>query len=89
VPFLIVESDWKATSPPTPIVSPNTSNQNFEIAILKRKKKKMPFRQNVVVAATFLVFQANQFISLAVQAKGQKVSYTGVSDEAVLMVYFF
>ena len=34
VPFLIVESDWRATSPPTPIISPNTSNQTFEIAIL-------------------------------------------------------
>ena len=36
VSFLIVESDWRATSPPptTPIISPNTSNQNFEIAIL-------------------------------------------------------
>jgi hypothetical protein len=27
----------------------------------KRKKKNMPFRQNVVVAATFLDFQANIF----------------------------
>ena len=35
MPFLIVESDWRATSPPpTLIISPNTSNQNFEIAIL-------------------------------------------------------
>jgi hypothetical protein len=35
VPFLIVESDWRATSPPPPtlIIPPNTSNQNFEIAI--------------------------------------------------------
>ena len=33
--FLIVESDWRGTSPsPTPIILPNTSNQNFEIAIL-------------------------------------------------------
>jgi hypothetical protein len=34
VPFLIVESDWRATNPPTPIIPLNTSNQNFEIAIL-------------------------------------------------------
>jgi hypothetical protein len=35
VPFLIVESDWVESSPPfTPTISPNTSNQNFEIAIL-------------------------------------------------------
>jgi hypothetical protein len=35
VPFLIVESDGKATNTPfTPTISPNTSNQNFEIAIL-------------------------------------------------------
>ena len=34
MPFLIVESDWRATSPPTPIIFPDTSNQNFEIAIL-------------------------------------------------------
>ena len=35
VPFLIVESDWKATNTPsTPTIYPNTSNQNFEIAIL-------------------------------------------------------
>jgi hypothetical protein len=37
VPFLIVESDWMATSPsPSPNVhhTPDTFNQNFEIAIL-------------------------------------------------------
>ena len=35
VRFLIVKSDWRATSPPpTPIIPPNTSNKNFEIAIL-------------------------------------------------------
>ena len=34
VSFLIVKSDWRATSPPTPIIPPNTSNQTFEIAIL-------------------------------------------------------
>jgi hypothetical protein len=35
VPFLIVKTDWRATNlPPTPTISPNTSNQNFEIAIL-------------------------------------------------------
>ena len=34
VPFLIVESDWRATSHPTAIIPPNTSNQNFDIAIL-------------------------------------------------------
>jgi hypothetical protein len=35
VPFLIVESDWKATNTPsTPTSSRKTSNQNFEIAIL-------------------------------------------------------
>ena len=33
-PFLVVESDYRATSPLTPTISPNTSNQNFEIAIL-------------------------------------------------------
>jgi hypothetical protein len=35
VPLLIVESDWRVTNPPlAPTISPNTSNQNFEIAIL-------------------------------------------------------
>jgi hypothetical protein len=35
VPFLLVESDWRATNPRfTPTISPNISNQNFEIAIL-------------------------------------------------------
>jgi hypothetical protein len=35
VAFLIVESDWRATKPPViPIISPNTSNQSFEIDIL-------------------------------------------------------
>jgi hypothetical protein len=34
VPFLIVDSDWRANSPPTPTISPNTSNRNLEIAIL-------------------------------------------------------
>jgi hypothetical protein len=35
LPFLIFESDWRATSPlPTPTILPNKSNQNFEIAIL-------------------------------------------------------
>jgi hypothetical protein len=35
VPFLIVESDRKATNThSTPTISPNTFNQNFEIAIL-------------------------------------------------------
>ena len=35
VPFLIVKSDWKATNTPSaPTISPNTSNRNFEIAIL-------------------------------------------------------
>jgi hypothetical protein len=33
--LLIVESDSKATdTPSTPTISPNTSNQNFDIAIL-------------------------------------------------------
>ena len=37
VPLLIVESDWKAANnPSTPTISPNTSNQNFKIAILFR-----------------------------------------------------
>jgi hypothetical protein len=35
MPFLIVKRDWKATNTPsTPTISPNTSNENFEIAIL-------------------------------------------------------
>jgi hypothetical protein len=35
VPFLIVESDWKATNTPFTItISPNKSNQNFDVAIL-------------------------------------------------------
>ena len=35
VPFLIVESDWKATNTPsTPTIYPNTSYPNFEIAVL-------------------------------------------------------
>jgi hypothetical protein len=34
VPFLVVESDWKSTNTPSkPTSPPNTSNQNFEIAI--------------------------------------------------------
>jgi hypothetical protein len=53
----------------------------------RKEKKNIPFRQNVVTAATFLDIQANIF-PLLFQAKGQKVSYTGVSDKAVLMVYF-
>ena len=33
--FLISKSDQRATTPPpTPIISPNTFNQNFEIAIV-------------------------------------------------------
>ena len=32
---MIVKSDWrKANTPPTPTISPKTSNKNFEIAIL-------------------------------------------------------
>jgi hypothetical protein len=53
----------------------------------EKRKKNIPFSQNVVIAATFLDFQANIF-PLLFQAKGQKVSYTGVSDKVVLMVYF-
>jgi hypothetical protein len=35
VPFLIFESDWKATNTPfMPTISKNTFNQNFEIAML-------------------------------------------------------
>jgi hypothetical protein len=34
VPFLIVKRDWRASSAPMPIIPQNTSNQNFEIAIL-------------------------------------------------------
>jgi len=35
VSFLIVKSDWEAANTPsTPTSSRNTSNQNFEIAIL-------------------------------------------------------
>jgi hypothetical protein len=35
VPFLIVESEWKANNTPSkPTISLNISNQNFEIAIL-------------------------------------------------------
>jgi hypothetical protein len=35
VPFLIVEREWKATNTPSmPTISPNTSNQKFEITIL-------------------------------------------------------
>ena len=35
MPLLIVESDSRATiAPLTPVISPNTSNQNFGIAIL-------------------------------------------------------
>jgi hypothetical protein len=52
----------------------------------ERKKKNMPFRQNVVVADTFLDFQANTF-PLLFKPKGQKFSYTGVSEKTVLMVY--
>ena len=35
MPFLIVESDWKVTNTASALtISRNTSNQNFEIAIL-------------------------------------------------------
>jgi hypothetical protein len=35
VPFLRVKSDWRATSPPPPqSFPPNTSDKNFEVAIL-------------------------------------------------------
>jgi hypothetical protein len=35
VPFVIDESDWKATNTlSTPTIYPNTFNNNFEIAIL-------------------------------------------------------
>ena len=35
LPFIRVEGNWRATSPPPkPTISPNTSNQNFEMAIL-------------------------------------------------------
>jgi hypothetical protein len=35
MPFLIVKSDWKATDTPSmSTISQNTSNQNFEIAVL-------------------------------------------------------
>jgi hypothetical protein len=34
VPFLIVESDWMASSPLSPRISLNTINKNFETAIL-------------------------------------------------------
>ena len=41
VPFLIVDSDWSINNTPlTPTISPNTSNQNFEIAILFEAVKK-------------------------------------------------
>jgi hypothetical protein len=50
VPFLIVESDWRATiSPFTPTFSPNTFNQNFEITVLF----------NVVLISRNLVFGDN------------------------------
>jgi hypothetical protein len=39
----------------------------------KKKEKNIPFRQNVVVAATFLDFQANIF-SLLFKPKGGKFS---------------
>ena len=48
VPFLIVENHWWATNPPpTPTISPNISNQNFEIAVLFKaieRSKIMSFR---------------------------------------------
>ena len=35
MPFLIADSDWRAaTTPLTPTISPNTSNQNFQIVFL-------------------------------------------------------
>jgi hypothetical protein len=34
VPFLAIESDWKASSLPRHIIPPNTYNKNFGIAIL-------------------------------------------------------
>jgi hypothetical protein len=34
VPFLLIESVWRVTDPPLLlIIPPNTSNQNFQIAI--------------------------------------------------------
>jgi hypothetical protein len=54
----------------------------------RKRKKKMPFRQNVVVAAAFLDFQANIF-PLLFKRMDRKFFYTGVSDKAVLILYFF
>jgi hypothetical protein len=42
----------------------------------KRKKKNMPFRQNVVVATTFLDFQANIF-PLLFQPNNRKFTIQG------------
>ena len=39
--FLIVKSDWRTTNNPFPhTITPNASNQNFEIAILFDEAKK-------------------------------------------------
>jgi hypothetical protein len=49
-------------------------------------KKKMLFTQSAVVAATFLDFQANIF-PLLFNPRDRKFP-KGISDKAVLMVYF-
>jgi len=39
--LLLVKSDWRTTnSPPTPTISPNTSNQNFEMVIFFNEVKR-------------------------------------------------
>jgi hypothetical protein len=53
----------------------------------KRKKKNMPFRQNSVVAATFLDFQANIF-PLLFKPIDKNFKIQGVLDMAVLVGYF-
>ena len=64
MPFLIVESDWRATNLPlTPTISPNTSNQNFEIAILF----------NVVESSGNYVFENDQ---PSIPLRARVVSYS-------------
>jgi hypothetical protein len=77
VSFLIVKSDWRASSlPPTPIIPPNTSNQNFEIAILFSK---VDFQiENMFLRRTFPTTHRARVLSYALGA--YKVFIEGVSD---------
>jgi hypothetical protein len=78
MPFLIVKSDWKATNTPsTTTISPNTSNQSFEISILfsvvyftaseKRQKYKCFDREDGWVNVSWNIYIFLLFTSCALR----------------------